>query len=75
MAGRTLWFVAESEKADGKTESYYVYRKGSSIYISSPKGHEHLCHPSVTDQDRVINEILLVYNATARRVLSQSDLS
>jgi hypothetical protein len=70
MAGRELWFVAETE--DG--QNYWVYKKGRSIYISSPSGHEHLCHPSVTGQDKVKSEIFLVYHAKVVNTKLPSEL-
>lgn len=70
MAGKELWFVAETE--DG--QNYWVYRKGRSIYISSPSGHEHLCHPSVAGQDKVKSEIFLVYHAKVVNTKLPSEL-
>jgi len=71
MAGRELWFVAETE--DG--QNYWVYKKGRSIYISSPNGHEHLCHASVTGQNKVKSEILLVYQAKVVSIKLPSELN
>jgi hypothetical protein len=58
MVKKELWFIAEGE--DGS--HYWVRKKGRSIYISGPNGREHLCHPSVTDQDKVKSEIFLVFH-------------
>ncbi|MBS3029650.1 MAG: hypothetical protein HCA25_22030 [Dolichospermum sp. DET50] len=57
MVKKELWFIAEGE--DGS--NYWVRKKGRSIYISGPDGHEHLCHASVTNQDKVKSEILIVF--------------
>lgn len=59
MATKKFWFTAEAE--DG--ENFHVYKKGGSIYVHSPCGKEYLCHPSVTSQEKVKREILLVFHS------------
>lgn len=72
MTRKELWLVAEAESNDKRKVTFYIYRSGNSIYISGPNGYEHLCHPSVTDQDRVRSEILLVFHASVTRFTSPS---
>ena len=71
MAGRELIFVAEAENGN----NYWVYKKGSSFYISGPNGYEHLCHPSVTSHEKILSEILLVFNTKVVNVKLPSQLN
>ena len=58
---KTFAFVAEGTAPDGSIVRHMVYRKGNSYYVSGPNSREHLCHPSVRNDDDVKNEILLVF--------------
>ncbi|MBE9238125.1 hypothetical protein IQ227_19365 [Anabaena aphanizomenioides LEGE 00250] len=64
MVKKELWFIAEGE--DGS--NYWVRKKGRSIYISGPNGHEHLCHASITNQDKVKSEIFHVFHTKVVKI-------
>lgn len=60
---KELLFIAEGQTSDDKVQLFSVYGKGNSFYISRiSDGYQHLCHPSVKDQEGVKHEIELVFN-------------
>ena len=75
--GRTLLFVAEGTNSQGERDSVWVYKQGSSFHLSGSgvPGFNHLCHPSVRDQEGVKREILLVYQIKVDKLIQPSDLN
>lgn len=66
---KELLFIAEGQTADGKIQSFSVYGKGSSFYVTRITDlYQHLCHPSVKDQDGVKQEITLVFHVIVTSV-------
>jgi hypothetical protein len=72
MASEEFVCVMDATKADGTSNKYYIYRKGSSYYINGPNERRYSCHDSVANIESVKREISIVFNATVTNVITKA---
>jgi hypothetical protein len=64
----TLLYFVEGKSADGTVRRFSVYKKGTSITVTSFGLSSYVCHPSARSDTDIQREIALVFKVTVTGV-------